>query len=315
MADPSPASGFQPVFAMPVIAPSPRGYSDTVANYYVEISTQTAVTPVLVKIGPEQQLPANPLDDKGLRISITNPGAAFVPAVPLSPPADPDAPPLPPPAPFGTLFALMGGWLSFVRAVPSTTAGSAVDLVPILPPPFDALTPAPQYPAPAGLAPATSWGAFLLRLWGVDFQKLVAALPDSPACSAVCYLGVDEASARTALAPLVKLHFPLAAYDASLAVPEKPVLRDVMEGIKGQPYTGSPSYAVLIDDFLDALFDGDTNLLVKGGSAIGEAVRIPDPANSSQMIGRVELWFLDNATPPAFIVPTPLLAGALAYDF
>jgi hypothetical protein len=294
---------------MPVIASRPAGYAGTAADYYLEIAAQTTVTPALVQILPEQLLPANPLVEKGLLITITDPSASFVPAAPLA--VDADAP-APPPAPFATLFALMGGWLSYVRATP----GAGLDLTAMLAPPFDSITPPPEYPAPAGLDPAAQWGAFVLRLWGVDFQRLAESLPEAPACTAVYYLGVDELSARSALAPLAKLHFPLDRYDASIAANEKPVLQDVMEEVKGQAYTGAaPSHADLIDDYLDALLDGATNLLVQGGSAIGEAVQVPDPGAPSQSIGRVELWFLDDSSPPNFIDPTPLLRGAPAYDF
>ncbi len=308
-ASPAPAPKFKPAFAMPVIAPPPSGYAGTMADYYAEIATQTTMTPTLVQILPEQMLPVSPLVEKSLLITITNPAASFVPAIPLT--VDPDAPAAPP-SPFATLFALMGGWLSYVRATP----GGGLHLASMLASPFDTITPAPEYPAPAGLDPATAWGAFVLRLWGMDLKRLAEALPETPVCSAVYYLGVDELSARAALAPLVRLHFPLDQYDASVAGNEKPVLQDVMEEVKGQAYAGAaPSHADLIDDFLDALFDGSTTLLVKGGSAIGQAVQVPDPDASSQMIGQAELWFIDDASPPAFIDPTPLLRGAPAYDF
>jgi hypothetical protein len=297
---------FLPALAMPVIAPPPDDYVGGAAAYYTAVALQSVLTFGDVVIGPEAavalQQAAPPPDPKGLSVKIPNP-SGLITGFP----------------PFGTLFALMGGWLTYVRAVPDTVAVSAVDLTPILFPPYSDLIPAPQFPAPAGLDPLKPWGALVLRLWGMDFEKLAAALGQSPACNAVYYLGVDEASAKTALEPLVKLHFRQDHYDQSVQDATKPVFQSVVEEIKGQPYTTTPApYATLVTDFLTELLNGNTSLLVKGGAPIGEAVQVPDSASTTGTpppVGSVELWFMDNSQPQQFIAPTQIIRGAPTYDF
>jgi hypothetical protein len=294
---------FQPAFAMPVIAPPPDDYAGGVAAYYAAVVLQSAVTFADVKVGPEEKVAlqqgAPAPEPKGLKIRIPNPTGLIT-----------DFPP------FGTLFALMGGWLTYVRAVPDSVAVSAVDLTPVLFPPYSDLIPAPQFPAPAGLDPLKPWGALVLRLWGMDFEKLTDALGQSPACNAVYYLGVDEASAKTALEPLVKLHFRQDHYDQSVAAGTKPVFQDVVEEIKGQAYATTPAlFATLVTDFLTELLNDNTSLLVKGGSPLGEAVQVPDSTATPPLVGSVELWFMDNSQPPQFISSMQLLRGALTYDF
>ena len=305
MTDPVDKDKFVPAFAMPVIAPPPDGYVGGTAAYYAAVLLQSAITFADVKVGPEDKLalqqgtPAP--EPKGLKIGIPNP-SGLITGFP----------------PFGTLFAVMGGWLSYVRAVPDTVAGSTVNLAPILLPPFDGVIPAPQYSAPAGLdPPAAPWGAFVLRLWGPDFDKLAGALGQSPACAAVYYLGVDEASAKTALEPSVKLHFRQDHYDQSVANGTKPVFQDVVEQIKGQAYATTPTlYGTLVADFLIGLLNGNTSLLVKGGSPIGETVRVIDSTTTTpQAVGHIELWFMDGSTSQLFIAPTQMLRGAPTYDF
>lgn len=294
---------FVPTFYMPVIAPAPEGYAGDAAAYYAEVAIQSFVTLEDVLIPPEATVVTDPPETKGLKITIPSPGATS-----------------PAPFPFGTVFAIMGGWLTYVRATPDALAGSAVDLVPSLPPPFNGVTPPPQYPAPAGLdPPATPWGALVLRLWGIDFQKLTETLQGSPACNAVYYLGVDEASVQTALTPLVKLHFRRDHYDQSVANHEKPVFQDVVEEIKGQLYATTPTpYDDLVNDFLIAMLNGNTSLLVKGGAPIGEAVRVIDISSGTGVqpaVGKVELWLLDGGEPPQFISSTQIFKGAPTYEF
>jgi hypothetical protein len=298
---------FVPAFAMPVIAPPPDDYVGGAVAYYADVALQSFLTFQDVVIPPEAALPPDPQqttppppDPKGLKITIPTPSAAITGG-----------------HPFGTLFALMGGWLTYARAVPDTVAGSAVDLAPILPPPFGGVTPAPQYPAPAGLDPLKPWGAFVLRLWGMDFQKLAEALGQSPACNSVYYLGVDEASAKAALEPLVKLHFRKDHYDQSVAKPEKPVFQDVVEEIKGQSYAITPAvYTDLVTDFLTELLNGTTSLLVKGGAPIGQALQVSASTTSTlPLAGRIELWFMDNSEPQQFIASTQIFRGALTYGF
>ncbi|HEX8364041.1 MAG TPA: hypothetical protein VF603_02015 [Allosphingosinicella sp.] len=306
MADPvADKDKFVPAFAMPVIAPPPASYASDAATYYGAVAGQCFLAFADVVIAPEDALPddpnqppAPPPDPKGLVITIPNPAGAMTDA-----------------APFGTLFALIGGWLSYQRAAPD---GSAVDLMPILPLPFATVTPAPSYAAPSGLDATKPWGVFVLRLWGMDYDKLAAAVGKEAACNAVYYLGVDEASAKAALEPLVKLHFRKDAYDVSIAKPEKPVFQDVVEEILGQAYSPAPSYATLVGDFLTALLNGATQLLVKGGASIGQAVQVPDSSvttGTPPPVGRVELWFLDGSEPPRFISPYPFFKGAPGYDF
>lgn len=297
---------FTPAFAMPVIAPPVAG-ADPVAHY-AAVAAQCPLTFADVVTAPEAALALDPQQSsapaptaKGLAITIPNPSSALADLIP-----------------FNTLYALMGGALSYVRAIPDTATGSSIALAPFLVPPFSALAPAPKYPAPAGLDPGKAWGAFRLCLWGTDFDKLKEALGTSAACGQVYYFGVDEASAKAALKPLVELEYTQASYDQAVTQGKTPPFRLVVEGIKTQAYATAPTYATLVADFVTELFNGKTDLVVKGGSAIGQAVELTIASSGSNpaiVNGFVELWFADAAAPPAFIAPTNIIRGALAYDF
>jgi hypothetical protein len=313
---------FVPTFAMPVIAPAPDGYSGDAPAYYAELASQTTVGPSLVEILPEQLLPVNPLEKKGLFVTITNPNAVFQPSVPLTPNSDPNAP-LPPPLPtFDTLFALMGGDLIYRRATATDGLNS------LLPSPFDAITPAVQYPSPAGLLPA-AWGTLVLTLWGADFDRLQTALNDRPACLSVYYVGVDEASLVPLLKPALRRMYPKQAYldylaqqsQLPAAEQKKAVVREVVEAITLIPYPTAPadptpSYDQLIDDHLVEFVNGHTSLTVKGGTPIGRAIQCdPSGMPSSQTTAQVELWFIEAGSPQQFLSPFWILTEALIYDF
>jgi hypothetical protein len=93
----------------------------------------------------------------------------------------------------------------------------------------------------------------------------------------------------------------------------------VVEEILGQPYSATPApYADLVTDFLTALLNGNTQLLVKGGAPIGAAIQVPDSSvttGTPPPVGRIELWLLDGSEPPAFISPSQVFRGAPSYDF
>jgi hypothetical protein len=313
---------FVPAFAMPVIAPPPDGYAADAAAYYLELASQTTVTPALVEVLPEQLLPPmNPLEKKGMLVTITNPNAIFQPSVPLTGSGDPNST-LPPLPTFDTLFALMGGNLIYRRATAPDGLNS------LLPSQFDGITPAVQYPSPAGLLTA-AWGTLVLTLWGTDFDKLQTALNDNPACLTIYYVGVDEASLAPLLKPALKQMFTeqvyldfLAAQNLlELAAQKKPVIREVDEAVRLIPYTTAPAattptYDQLINDLLAQFVNGTTSLMVKGGMPIGRAIQC-DPSGmvGSQTIAQVELWFIDAGALQQFISPVWIITEALIYDF
>lgn len=309
---------FVPTFAMPVIAPAPFGYTGDAAAYYAELAGQTQVTTTQVEVLPEQQLPpTTPLDKKGLLVTITNPDATFQPAVPITGTTSVLAP-LPT---FGTLFAMMGGWLSYRRST------AAEGLNSFFPDPYASLQAPVQYSAPAGLL-TPAWGTLVLTLWGADYDVLQAALGDHPGSLVVYYLGVDEASLLPLLKPALKELFPEQAYNdhiaaqgqLSVAKQKMAPLRDVIEAITVVPYGTAitapvPSYNQLIDDHLAAFVNGTTAIMVKGGKAIGKAIQCNAGFTSSQPIAQVELWFVDAGSPQQFLSPFWILPGALIYDF
>jgi hypothetical protein len=307
------APKFVPVFAMPIIAPPPTGYSGDPATYYSKLALQTMVVPTPVEILPEQTIPpANSLEKKGLVVTVNNPANSFQPDTPLPSAA------LPPP-PFATLFALMGGDLEYRRS--TDPAG----LNPLLPPPFDALATPLHYPAPAGLTTA-AWGTLRLRVWGTDFKLMKDSLKDTPPCGTVYYLGVDEASLEPLLKAVLNRIYPQQAHLDHIAATsqlpageqKKPPLRQVVETVRGMQYPGgptsaTPSHAILIGDYFDAFLNGNTSLLVGGGTPIAKAIEIS--AGLAGSLGRVELWFLGEGPTPQFISPIWTFKGAPTYAF
>jgi hypothetical protein len=310
---------FAPTFAMPVIAPPPAGYMPTVAAYYAEIAAQTLATPTAVELLPEQLLnPSGPFQTKGMLITVTNPDSVFQPATPIPPPPLPTLPDVL--RPFGTVYAMLGGELGYRRSTDPQGLNS------LLPAAFAALVPAVQYPPPADLI-TPAWGTLRLQVWAADALRLQEKLPGEPQCRIILYVGIDEASLKPLLEPLLKRLYPeqifldhIAAQSAKPAAEQKKApLREVVEAILLTPYpdlpaASLPSYATLIDAYLDAFLAGSTTLMVSGGSAIGEAIKTNaagDPPTAAT--GRVELWFVDESG--QFSGPGRLVAGAPSYDF
>jgi len=306
-------NSFTPAFAMPLIAPPPDGY-DT-ATYYSDVASQTTVTATPVEVLPEQQATtADPLEKKGMLVTVTNPDATFQSSNSGS--GSPSSNNL---QPFGTLFALMGGEL---RYLPST---SPEGLNPLLPSPFSEASTPIQYPPPDGLV-TTAWGTLALTLWWADFNKLQTALDDNSACQTIYYVGVDEGSLAPLLKPAFERIFTQQAYSdhltaqSSLPAPDrkKAVLRDVVETVTLTPYatdpaSSTPTYDDLVDAFMAEFVKGTTSLMVKGGTPIAKAVQSA-PAGG-ETIAQIELWFVDAGAPQQFMSPVWIFAAAPTYEF
>lgn len=286
---------FVPHFSMPLISPRPSDCQLSPPDYYAEVGNQTIVTLTNSPTLPEQVLPSGPPQDKALIVTVSNPDSVFQ----YAPTSGGGGQTLPP---WRTLFAMMGGTLSYV------SAAAPGGLNPFLPPPYNALTTIVVPGPPAGLPTTTLWGTLVLRLWGADILRMQEASDTGPACSALFYVGVDEASASAAAVAALALLYPQARFDEAVAGARKPALQDVVEGIKGAPYVSPPTYAGLINDYAEAFVLGNTSVLVKGGTEIGKAV-IVDPATAP--LGRVELWAVDASPTPEFQMVSPYFwAGA-----
>lgn len=291
MPNPPDPAKFVPAFAMPVIAPPPDGGPDAI-THYAAVKALCDLVIADVPVSADTNMLA-----KGLRITIPNPAGMVAGSLA-----------------FGTLFALMGGSLRYRRVEADKVT---LALASILPAPFDSATPAPSFTAPAGHDASKSWGAFRLTVWGPDFMKLRHLIGEVSACATVYYLGVDEASAALALKPLVECEYPLTAYDKAIAEATKPAFQSVVEKARNQVYVSTPPYATLVADFMTSLMKGDTELMVPGGGALGQAIEAPAPAVATNppQVGIVELWFLDGGAPPAFIASAEFFRGAPGYDF
>lgn len=276
-------------FHMPVIAPAPKDYQGTAPAYYAEVAQQCATGALPIPVEPELivALSASP-SPKGLQVTLANPDGVFQYQSGGQGPAPP---------PWRTLFAMTGGFLTYV---PSTVASG---LGPWLPPPFDSIA-SPFVPtAPAGLATAR-WGTLVLRLWGPDVARMQRNLDAGPACGVLYYVGVAEDSLAMPVAGIVSRLFPKERFDSSAAEGKQPTLRRVLEKMAGTPYPTMPGYTQLVTDYVARFVAGETSLMVEGGQAIGKTVLV-SPGGGGGVAGEISLWAVDASTAPAFADVAP----------
>ena len=79
MTDDGPSQpAFVPTFSMPIVAPAPSNYPNDASTYYADVTAQSNFAVTEVEILPEQTIPpANPLETKGLFVTISSPDAVF----------------------------------------------------------------------------------------------------------------------------------------------------------------------------------------------------------------------------------------------
>jgi hypothetical protein len=282
-------------FFMPLIAPAPDGYAGDATAYYAEVLQQCAVSVVPVAVEPEEILSqGGSAGTKGLLVTLGDPDGVFQSGQGGQGPAQP---------PWRTMFAMAGGFLTYVRSTHSAGLNAW------MPPPYDAITPPFAPAAPAGLS-TPLWGTFVLRLWAPDVSRMQTKLESDPACGTLFYVGVAEDSIAATIAPLIERAFPQSRFDATRAKAKKPSLQRLIEKIAGAPYTSPPSYNQSVNDLIARFLDGETSLLVEGGALIGKTVLVSSGGASDA--GQLILWACDSSAAPAFAPAMPYFDAAVA---
>lgn len=276
----------RPRFHMPLIAPKPADHQVAAPDYYAEVAQQCAIG--VIPTAPEPELilfPGNPPDPKGLLVTLANPDAVFQYSGQIQTP------------PWRTLFAMTGGFLTYIRST------SVTGLNPWLPPPFDAIDPPFAPSTPTGLL-TSQWGTLVLRLWSQDVGRMQDKLDAAPACGTLYYVGVAEDSLSGPVGDVVQRLYPTSRFDAAVAKGRQPTLLRVLEKIAGAPYSSAPSYSQLVSDYAARFIAGETSLLVEGGTPIGKTI-LTSAGGGTGNAGQVLLWALDSSATPAFAPVTP----------
>jgi hypothetical protein len=234
---------------MPIVAPPPAGTDP--APYYAQL-------PVTLTAAPAADL-------EGIRITATYPASTQSTQSAGEPPT---------PAPFSTVFAMTGGFVSFF----------ADDKPFVLP---------DGQPLPlSSSAPPTDLGTLVLNIWGSDFEEVRSRVSgDGAQAGTILYRGVQTAKARQWLAKEVDRMRPrvLSAWWKSA-------------NVAGTP----PADAAMRQQYLDCVMSGDAKVFVKGGTPLGEAA--VSVASASDSVAEFQLhMFRGDAQQVLFVSPAALI--------